>query len=186
MFPGCNLAEKFGVGYTKASDFVRLGLGRVIRDELAKDIDESSNMITLVMDKTAIKHVIKQMDVLVRYWSEKDSAVVTRYLDSQVFGHAKAVDLCVKVCDAIQLVDTKLLLKQSMDGLNVNKSLWGNVYERLISLCFPGLTPLVVCCLHIMLKAFHYGYVQYGSEVESLDVAPHGWFKIAPCKREDI
>ena len=85
-------------------------------------------------------------------------------------------------CDGVKF----LLLNLSTDGLNINKSLWGKLNEKLLSLGFHGLLPLVVCCLHIVHKAFHYGCVQYGSEVESLAVDLHGWFKIAPCKREDI
>jgi len=79
MFSGCNVAETFGVGHTNASCSVRQSLGPVTHDELAKDINESSNMITFLMDEP----IIKEMDILVRYWSEKEFAVVQRYLDSQ-------------------------------------------------------------------------------------------------------
>ena len=114
--------------------------------------------------------------------------MVTRYLDSRFFGHAKADDLCAEVVDMMEsnALDSKLLLNLSTDGPNINTSLWGKLNEKLLSLGFHGLLPLVVCCLHIVHKAFHYGCVQHGSEVESLAVDLHGWFKIAPCKREDI
>ena len=36
MFSGCNVAEKFVVGHTKASYSVRHGLGPEVRDELTK------------------------------------------------------------------------------------------------------------------------------------------------------
>ena len=135
-FPGCNVAETLGVGHTKASCSVRHGLGPVTHDELAKDIDESSNMIAFAMDESTTKHVIKDMDILVPYCSEKKFAVVKRYLDSQFYGHAKAVELCGMVYDVYL----------SMDGQNIDKSLWGKeVNERLISLGFPGFLPLLVC-----------------------------------------
>ena len=86
----------------------------------------------------------------------------------------------------MRLVDTKLLLSLSIDGPNITKSLWGKMNERLISLGFSGILSLVVCFLHIVHKAFHYGCVKYASEVESLAVDLHGWFKVAPCKCEDI
>ena len=142
-----------------------------------------------MLDETTTKQVVKQMDFLVHYWSETDQSVVTRYLDSRFFGHAKADDLCAKVVDVMESnsLDSKLLFYLSTDdGPNINKSLWGKLNEKLISLGFHCLLPLVVCCLHIVHKAFHYGCVQYGSEVESLAVDLHGRFKIAPCKWEDI
>jgi len=82
MFLDCNVAEKFGVGHTKASYSVRHGLGPVIHDELAKDINLSSNMRTLEMDETTAEHVIKEMDILIRYKLENDSTGLTKYLDS--------------------------------------------------------------------------------------------------------
>ena len=188
MFPGSNVAEKFGVGHTKASYSVRHGRGPVVLNELVKDINTSGNMVTLMLDETTTKQVVKQMDFLVRYWSGTDQSVVTRYLDSRFFGHAKADDLCAKVVDVMESnsLDSKLLLNLSTDGPNINKSLWGKLNEKLLYLGFHGLLPLVVCSLHIVHKAFHCGCVQYGSEFESLAVDLHGWFKIAPCKREDI
>ena len=68
MFSGCNVAETFGVGHTNASCSVRQSLGPVTHDELAKDINEFSNMIAFLMDEP----IIKEMDILVRYWSEKN------------------------------------------------------------------------------------------------------------------
>ena len=83
-------------------------------------------------------------------------------------------------------LDTQLFFNLSMDGPNINKSLWGKVNQKMVSLGFNGLLSLVVCNLHIIHKAFQYGCTEYGSEVESMAIDLHGWFKIAPCKREDI
>lgn len=40
--------------------------------------------------------------------------------------------------------------------------------------------------LHTVHNGFNYGIVAYGNKVESLAIDLHGWFKIAPCKREDF
>jgi len=78
-----------------------------------------------------------------------------------MFGHANAADMCSMVYDVIQLVSTKLLLNLSMDGQNIDKSLWDKeVNERLISISYPGLLPLVFCWLRIVHKAFHCDYAQ--------------------------
>ena len=188
MFQGSTTAEKFGVGHTKASYSVRHALGPIVRELLVKDINDSGNLFTLMLDETTTKQVVKQMDFLVRYWSNTEECVVTRYLDSKFFAHAKAPDLCDKSFDVLQSngLEIKLLLNLSTDGPNINKSLWVKVHEQLLSYGLQGLLPLVTCCLHLIHNAFHYGCVEYGSEVESLSLHLHGWFKIAPCKREDI
>ena len=83
-------------------------------------------------------------------------------------------------------LEQELLLNLSTDGPNINKSLWTKLNEKLISLGYHGLLPFVACVLHILHTAFHYGVKVYGTEAESHALDLHGWFKIAPCKREDI
>ena len=83
---------------------MRHGLGPVIRDELAKDINESTKMTTLPLDETRAKQVIKLLFLFAI--GERKILLSTRYLNSTFFGHTKAVHLCGKVYDAIELVDT--------------------------------------------------------------------------------
>ena len=67
-------------------------------------------------DETTTKQVVKQMDFLVRYLSNTEECVVTRYLDSKFFGHAKAADLCDKSFDVLQSNGLEIkLLNLSMD-----------------------------------------------------------------------
>ena len=55
------------------------------------------------------------------------------------------------------------------------------------SLGYNGLIPLVLCVLHLIHNGSYYGFVvAYGNEVKNLAIDLHGWFKIAPCKREDF
>ena len=54
------------------------------------------------------------------------------------------------------------------------------------NLGYNGLMPLIPCVLHTVHNGFNYGIVAYGNKVESLAIDLHGWFKIAPCKREDF
>ena len=71
------------------------------------------NLYTLLLNGTTTKQVVKQMDFLIRHWSNSKNQVVTRYLDIKFFGRAKAEDFCNKTTDAIQenWLDLKLLLK---------------------------------------------------------------------------
>ena len=93
----------------------------------------------------------------------------------------KHIKLCVKVMDMLEKnsFDTQLFFNHSVDGPNINKSFWGKVSQKMVSLRFSGLLLLVMCNFHIVHKAFQYGCTEYGSEVESMAIPLHGCFKIA-------
>ena len=188
MFQGSPAADGFAMAHSKASYVIRHAIGPVVLKELVNDVNSSNNKFTLMLDETTTKQVKKQMDFLVRYWSESEGQVVTRYIDSKFFGHAKANDLCDLVMQVFQKnsLEVELLMNLSTDGPNINKSLWTKLNEKLISLGYSGLLPFVACVLHILHTAFHYGVKVYGTDTESHCLDLHGWFKIAPCKREDI
>ena len=86
------------------------------------------------------------MDFLVRYWSETETQIVTRYLGSKFLDMPKHVKFCVKVMDMLEKnsLDTQLFFSLSMDGPNINKSLWEKV-GQIVSLRFSGLLLLVMC-----------------------------------------
>ena len=57
----------------------------------------------------------------------------------------------------------------------------------MVSRRFCGFLLIVMWNLHIVHKALQYGCTRHhGLEVDSMAIGLHGWFKIAPCKREDI
>ena len=54
---------------------------------------KDGNPFTLQFDKTVTAQNQKQLDLLIRFWSEKKGEVVTRFLQAQMFGHAKGQDV---------------------------------------------------------------------------------------------
>ena len=83
-------------------------------------------------------------------------------------------------------MEFKLFGNLSSDGPNINKASLSKLDEHMKDLGYSGLLPLVVYVLHIVHTGFHYGIEQYGSVVENLSLDLYGWFKTAPCKREDF
>ena len=73
-----------------------------------------------------------------------------------------------------------------MNGPNISKSLWEKVNQKMVALGFNALLSLVMYNLHTVHKAFQHGCTECRSEVERMPIDLHEWFKIAPCKREDI
>ena len=60
---------------------------------LVNDLCKSEAAITIIYDETTSVQVKKQMDILVRYWSESQQIVTVRSLKSLLFGHAKVLDV---------------------------------------------------------------------------------------------
>ena len=188
MFEGCPISEKFSLGSSKASYVVRHGLGAAVCKELVDDINKSDSIFTLLIDETTTKQVVKQMDFLIRYWSISANEVVTRYLDSNTFGHATATglsEIVIKVLEDNGL-ELRLFRNLSIGGPNIIMALWLKLTEYLKAAGYPDLLPVIVCVLHIVHTGFHYGIEEYGYDVENLATDLYGWFKTAPCKRGDF
>ena len=62
---------------TKAFYIVCHGLGPVVQKQLVKEVYQSANLFTLLLDETTTEQVIKQIDFLVRYFSVAENEVVT-------------------------------------------------------------------------------------------------------------
>ena len=77
-------------------------------------------------------------------------------------------------------ISAQKMASLSTDGPNINKALDKRLYEKMKE-GHPGLLPFDPCVLHKI-----QGILQYGQDVEHLCFELHSWFKIAPCKREDL
>ena len=163
MLAGCPVAETFSMGHIKAWFLVRHEHGPLVQKELVKDIKLSENVYPLLLDETT-KQVVKQMS------SNSKNQVVTRYIYSKLFGHAKADDPCNKVIGVMwkNRLDLNQLFNISTSGPKINESLRLKVNKQMRSLEYNGLIPLVHCVLHTFRSGFHYGTIAYGNEVENL------------------
>jgi len=60
---------------------------------MVHDLIKSNNAYTVHYDETTTSQNVKQMDILIRYWSKEKDRVVVRFLKSLAFGHAKAAQV---------------------------------------------------------------------------------------------
>ena len=125
QFPDLVIAKQVSIGPTKMSYMFSYGLGPYFRQMIIRDIIEGHSYYTLHFDETLSAQTKKLMDLLVRYWSERDNAVKVKCLTSMMFGHATA-DLVVK--EMLQTFEQltlplSLMLSLGMDGPDVNKSI---------------------------------------------------------------
>ena len=82
-------------------------------------------------------------------------------------------------------ISAQKMASLSTDGPNIKKALHKRLDEKMKE-GHPGLVPFDPCVLHKTHGFFHKGILQYGQDIEHLSIELHSWFKIAPCKREDL
>ena len=137
------------------------------------------------MDETTTQ-VKQQCDFLIRYWSESEDSVSTRYITSTFFAHTSANDLQEMMNNVLESsnISAEKMASLSTDDPNINKVLHKRIDEKRKEEGHPGLPPFDPCVLlHNTHGSFHKGILQYGQDVEHLSFELHSWFKIAPCKR---
>ena len=184
MFPGI-IFSHLQLGRSKVSYVVSDGHSPCI---LKMDIKNCGMGYTVMFDETTTNQNRKQLDMLIRYWSNYRKQIVSKYLTSVFFGRASGVDISLNILQAIKETDLPLgkLFNISSDGPNINKTVWREISDALKKEGFSGRIPQTTCCLHIVRSAFHKGLNIYGEESEELAFDMHYWFKNAPCKREDF
>ena len=147
MFPDSIISDHFSMGKSKVSYLISDGLGPYYRKVLCENESKAPGFV-IQYDETSNSQVRKQMDVLVRYWSEAKGEVVFQFLKAIMFGHAKGDTVSRAILDALQEAGYQMPLSKSLnlgsDGPNVNKTIWSNINEELKTL---GLSGLAICSL---------------------------------------
>ena len=109
----------------------------------------------MLFDETTTLQTRKQMDILIRYWSEKDNLVVTKYVTSFFFKRTPAdtvVDFFVE-----ELMDNEnfkipwdRFCGVSSDSPNINKSIYAQLNTKLKERDRKALLPFQPCTLHVV------------------------------------
>ena len=126
MFSDSAIASSFQLSKTKCSYYVNYGLAPFIKDLLAKDI-RSSPYFSVLFDEN-LNNILQQsqMNIQLRFWSDGDGLVKTRYYDSQFLSRPNAENLASSLSESLTGISLQKMHHLSMD-LYVN---W-NVFELL-------------------------------------------------------
>ena len=180
MFSDSDIAKKMTMSQTKASYSITNGLGDLMIKDIYKEIQATDGGFTWMFDETTTNQGKKQMDLLLHFFSESQTVVVTKYVASFFFGHTTGEDLCKPFKNFISNkkfnIPWNRLVCLSSDGSAINKKLY-----KLLS----PLLPFVPCTLHIFHKAFFKGIASLPLDVDQFAFDLHAWFKRRPCKKED-
>ena len=189
QFPDSQIAKNVAIGHRKMSYVVGHGLGPYFAKLNVNNLVAGNSFFTLHFDETVTAQKRKQMDLLVRFWSEIHNEVKVKYLTSIMFGHAKAADVVTEIMQALENLSLpfKLMLSLGMDGPNVNKSILAKMNQLKKEKGYPELVQSPRSCLiHVCHNSFRAGLKKYGSDAEELCLNLYNFISKSPARREDL
>ncbi|XP_077542137.1 uncharacterized protein LOC144154903 [Haemaphysalis longicornis] len=183
MFPDSQTAKNFQCGRKKVSYIVSDGLGPYFKDIVVQELNRPGVFFTIQVDETPIpEQRCQQLDVLVRYFSDRQKRVVVEHLQSFQLGSATADILLNAVKEAVQDLPRDNLLCFYSDGPNVMKSLKRRLKEDIS----PALLDIGECSLHKVHNAFGHALAAFGSDVEAALVDTYCFFKNSASRSERL
>ena len=126
--------KDFSLGPTKFSYIVTEALGPYFKDQMLQDAYKS--FFSVLYDETTNNEGKKELQISIKYWSEKHNEVVTSHLTSIFMGSAKAEDISsniLKSLDSLSLSLNKLIMIGS-DGPPVNAKVFRIINEEVKSM----------------------------------------------------
>jgi hypothetical protein len=146
MFPGV-VIDDFSCSADKATYIAKFGWAPYFQDQLVRDIVKSGNGFALQFDETTTEQTKKQLDITIRYWSEKAGCVVIRYLDSKFVGHAEADKVSNALIETVTEngIAVSNVVFISSDGPNVNKAVIQKTNKQLTDSNWPCLVDFGQC-----------------------------------------
>ena len=160
MFPDSTIAKHMTMSRTKVSYMISHGLGPYFQQQTVGDIQRIPNTYyTLHFDETTNAQIKKQMDILVRYYSEVHGEVKVRFLKAVMFGHAFVKTVADEVWRTLQQsgLSPRFLLSLSSDGPNVNKSIKQSINNKLEEHFKRQLVDTGSCQIHVAHNSFRKG-----------------------------
>ena len=118
------------------------------------------------------------MDIQLRFWSDSDGLVKTRYYDSQFLSRPNAENLTSSLSESLTGISLQKMHHLSIGGLYVN---W-NVFELLnAERCeFPSLINIGSCGLHVVHSAFKTGFQSVDWDLNKVFKAMWKFFHDSP------
>lgn len=127
MFPNV-IPESFSLGKTKNTYLLQHALGPYFYDKMLADID--SLFFSLQYDETTNSEDVKEMPIMIKYWSKSAGCVMTCHLETFFIGPASAEIIKGHIVSAVNNA------KLSLSNIIVLGSNSPNVNEFNLTLSF--------------------------------------------------
>lgn len=159
------------------------GVSPFLKSKLTAEICQAQEFV-IIFDE-ALNKISQhcQMDFLVRFWDKEKNQVVTKYYTSSFLSNATADNLLEAFCQSFEMIGLKRLLAISMDGPNVNWSLFTKMasYRELND--YPGLLNMGSCGLHVVHGALQTGHKKTGWDLNATLRYAYYFFRDSPARR---
>jgi hypothetical protein len=186
MFPTPGaVPEDFTLNPTKCLYLITDALYSYFREQVLEDARNS--WYTLQYDETTNAAGHKELQTVIRFWSESRSSVVVHHLETFYMGHATAENIKGKVLLALSNADLPLsnIIMVGSDGPNVNKKVLRLINEEVKSVRGKGLVNIGTCNIHVIHNAFQRGLEELGTDSSDLVVFMYNFFDGWPARWED-
>jgi hypothetical protein len=186
MFNDSIIAKKFSMQSDKISYVISHGLGPYFKKKMIEEIKKSERFV-LIFDEQTNNQNKKQLDMIIRYWSNEKQGVVNRFYKSIILGHAYAKTIRDKIVESFLTdgLDLNKLLMLGRDNPNVNISL-----ENLINLEMKKhgtcLLKIGGCNIHLVHNSFKNGLESSKWHIDTFCLDLYSWFKCSPARKEDF
>ncbi|XP_067136817.1 uncharacterized protein [Centruroides vittatus] len=184
MFPKTKLPEGISMSEKKLRYLITEALAPYFQKKMLEEAH--SSFFTISYDETSNVESKKELQIMIRFWSEQTEQVVCRHLNTCLLGRADAETLHTYIIKAIDDANLSLhkLLMIGSDGPNVNQKVLRLFKEDVLGIRKKSLVDIGTCTIHIIhntyLKALH----ELGEDASELIVAVYRFFDGWPARWE--
>lgn len=185
MFPG-SVPSEFTLSRTKARYLVCDALAPYFKKQLVDDIGGAH--FSLCFDETVNAASKKELQTVVKYWSDSKEMIMTRLLQTFFIGKATASDIYSKLNEALDnaQLPRSMLLMLGCDGPNVKKTVIRLMNDSLILLGRKKLIDVGTCNIHIVHNAFRKGLEDFGDNALDMILFLYNFFDGQTSRWEDF
>lgn len=161
MFPGA-IPSDFSLARNKLSYLITEALGSYFYNQVIEYVKDS--FYSIEYDETTNAENQKELQLMIRYWSESKEKINVKHLETMFIGHAKGEDLAQNILKDLENAHLSLqkMITLGSDGPNVNKKVFRLINEEVLSVRNKGLINIGTCNLHIVHNAFLKGLTEFG------------------------
>ena len=187
MFPDSRIAATFKCARTKLGYLSTFGIAPAIVEELWKAVSAASHVVIMFDESLNSDLQKKQMDIHLKFM-DVDGTVKCKYFTSYFLGKSRACDIFEKLSDVLSRIGAQKLIQLSMDGPNVNWSVFKELTQEVQSKSpsHHSLLNIGSCGIHTTHNSFKSGATDSTWGLVDLLKFSYFLFNESPARREEF
>ena len=186
LFPDSEIAQTYQMGKDRIGYTSTYGVGQTLKDRIKVTVKNAA-ILSISYDEALNKIVQKnQMDIIFRFWDEKENKTITRYFTSVFLENGEAVTLSEALKEALPPGTLEKLLSISMDGPNVNWATLNLIKKDLQKTPeSPQLIEFGSCSIHVLHGAVKTGHSEVNWKVFDFLRSAYHLFNNFPSRKAE-